>query len=189
MAYQVGEYHIAKNGEMTGPDDLGTMVALLERGFEPEPSKTFHLITPRGTLLIQERFDTAAEAEAAGYGNYFHHEGRDVYTKDSGKEYCPFFALVGAPFEENERLRLPEEAPEPEAEPAGVETEPAGQELDEVVIEMPLDGFTPAALENLCKMVTAKEELIKLAIGAQALPIACGPMLSRGISMTTSSSS
>jgi len=48
---------------------------------------------------------------------------------------------------------------------------PTAPEFDQVVIEMPLTGFTPAALDNLCKMVTAKEELIKLAIGADALPI------------------
>ena len=196
-SYACGEYTIAKNGEMTGPDSLGLMVALLERGFEPEPDKTFYLITPRGTLLCQERFDTVAEAEAAGYGEYFHHEGREVYIKPApnGKtEHSKHFAVVGTPFEQAASEEPAEEAPEadpapvaqaPQAElaeepaadpapeaPAEADPEfPTAPELDRVVIEYPLAGFTPQALDNLCKMVTAKEELIKLAIGAESLPI------------------
>jgi len=42
--------------------------------------------------------------------------------------------------------------------------------IDQVVIEIPND-FTPEALENLTKMVTAKEALIKKALSAAALPI------------------
>lgn len=40
-----------------------------------------------------------------------------------------------------------------------------------LTIEMPLDGFNPDKLENLCKLVTAKEALIKAALGAEELPI------------------
>lgn len=159
FAYRVGGYHIDKEGTVTGEHNLNLMVALAERGFEPEPSKTFHLITPRGTLLIQERFDTAEEAEAAGYGNYFHHEGRDVYTKPAPNrktEHSTWFAVVGAPFEEAAPV-------EPAVAP--------GPETDDVCIEYPLDRFTPEALDNLTKMVLAKEPLIKKALGAEELPI------------------
>jgi len=157
-AYRLGSYHIDRHGTVTGPElSLAIMVALLEQGYEPEADPSFHLITPRGPLLCQRRYDTAAEAEADGYGIYFTHEGRDVYTKDSGKEYCPFFAVVGAPFEEAA-------ADEPEEEPAEEET-------DRVCIEYPREGMSDTAIENLCRMVEAKAELIKLAIGAQALPI------------------
>jgi hypothetical protein len=38
-------------------------------------------------------------------------------------------------------------------------------------IEMPLDGFTPEKLDNLAKMVTAKDSLIKVALSAESLPI------------------
>jgi len=66
VAYQIGpDYHLAKDGTLTGPDSLNLMVGLAECGFEPEPDRTFYLITPRGPLLCQERYDTAAEAEAA----------------------------------------------------------------------------------------------------------------------------
>jgi len=181
-AYQIGpDYRLAKDGTLTGPDSLNLMVGLMERGFEPEPDRTFHLITPRGTLLIQERFDTAEEAEAADYETAFHHEGRDVYIKpapDGKTEHSKHFAVVGAPFEQApEAEATADEAQQADPDEAqALETEetaefPTAPELDRVVIEYPRAGFTPQALDNLCKMIAAKEDLIKLAIGADELPI------------------
>ena len=43
--------------------------------------------------------------------------------------------------------------------------------IDLVTIEIPREGFTPEALDNLTKMVTAKEALIKKALCVSALPI------------------
>ena len=46
------------------------------------------------------------------------------------------------------------------------------EQPDCVCIEMPLDGFTPEKLDNLCRMVTAKEALIKQALGIDGpLPV------------------
>jgi len=42
---------------------------------------------------------------------------------------------------------------------------------DSLTIEMPLEGFTDTALENLDRLVASKAALIKKAIGADALPI------------------
>lgn len=42
---------------------------------------------------------------------------------------------------------------------------------DTLTIEMPLDGFTDAALENLERLIESKASLIKKAIGAEELPI------------------
>ncbi|GHU83817.1 hypothetical protein AGMMS50284_7870 [Clostridia bacterium] len=158
FAYEVGGYLIDKQGTVTGRENLNLMVGLAERGFESEPSKTFHLITPRGTLLCQARYDTREEAEADGYSEYFHHEGRDVYIKtapDGQLEHSKWFAVVGAPFEK----------PEPITE------EPAEPETDLVSIEYPLEGFTPEALDNLTKMVLAKKYLLKKSLGMDKLPI------------------
>jgi len=160
FAYEVGSYHIDKAGMVTGEYDLNLFVGLAERGIEPEPSKTFHLITPRGTLLIQERFDTAEEAEAAGYGMYFHHEGRDVYVKvapDGMSEHSKHFAVVGAPF-----------APE-------AETQVEDADTDRLTLEVPVLGFNPLHIENLTKMVLAKEALLKKALDVDELPIRIGP--------------
>lgn len=42
---------------------------------------------------------------------------------------------------------------------------------DGIVIEIPLEGFTGEALDNLHRIITSKESLIKKAIGVDALPI------------------
>lgn len=108
--YEVGGYIIDKFGTVTGEESLNLLVGLGERGFEPEKSQSFHLITPRGILLIQERFDTEEAAQKAGYGIYFHHDGRGIFTRPvEGKENCVTFAMVGEPFPKAEPTpELPE---------------------------------------------------------------------------------
>jgi hypothetical protein len=44
-----------------------------------------------------------------------------------------------------------------------------------LTVEYPLEGFTPEAIDNLSKMVQAKEPLLKKALGADALPIRVTP--------------
>jgi len=49
--------------------------------------------------------------------------------------------------------------------------QPESDGPDRLVIEIPLEGFTDAALENLDRLISSKAALIKKAIGADALPI------------------
>ena len=44
-------------------------------------------------------------------------------------------------------------------------------ETDSISITVPMNGFTPESLDNLCRMVLAKEPLIKKALGVDAIPI------------------
>lgn len=44
-------------------------------------------------------------------------------------------------------------------------------ESDQLVVEMPLTGFTPEKLDNLAKLVNAKGPLLKAALGTDDLPI------------------
>jgi len=44
-------------------------------------------------------------------------------------------------------------------------------ETDTISITLPLDGFTPETLDNLCKMVISKATLIQKALGVDAIPI------------------
>jgi hypothetical protein len=92
FAYEVGGYHVGKQGTLTGADDNALVAALAGQGFVGE------------TELI----DAAEPDEAA------------------------------------------------------------------LTLEFPLDGFTPETLDNLSKMVTAKEALIKAALGADDIPIQVG---------------
>jgi len=59
-------------------------------------------------------------------------------------------------------------------DPAGdapVEAAPTGDDPDRLVVEVPLDGFTATALDNLDKLVASKAALIKKSLGASDLPI------------------
>ena len=47
----------------------------------------------------------------------------------------------------------------------------ATEEPDRLAIEMPKDGMTPAALENLRRLVASKATLLKKALGTDNLPI------------------
>lgn len=153
FGYEVGEYTVDKDGTVSGEYNPRLLSTLAGKGFEPEPYQTLHFITPRGTLLIEEHFDTEEEARAAGYEMYFTHEGRNIYSKPSGNgEHSVKFAIVGAPLAEEPNIAEPPE------------------EAD-LTIEMPMDGFTPEKLDNLKKMVASKATLIKTALSAEDLPI------------------
>jgi hypothetical protein len=134
----VGDYEIDKNGTVTGEWNLNLMVGLERRGFEYEPSKTFHLITPRGTLLIQKQFLTAEDAQAEGYDMYFSHQGRGIFSKASEKgENYRYFAVVGEPFKQGE----PTEQSEDEVQPEIPAEEPAEAITEEPAPETDPDGY------------------------------------------------
>jgi hypothetical protein len=213
-AYQIGEYHLAKDGTLTGPDSAELLKSLLAAGIAPEsleadlteetpeepaeqpkvavyarfsteakalglaedpgePDKSslprlYTLITPRGEIFITEEFATHDEAAAEGYGEAFSTALGTVYSYGDNRTFALVTAHKAGDWDtttigQDFRVAAPAEEAAPEF--------PTSPELDRVVIEYPLTGFTPQALDNLCKMVVAKEELIKLAIGAQELPI------------------
>ena len=62
---------------------------------------------------------------------------------------------------------LPELTEEPE-------TSPSPQKTDHLIIQLPLDGFSPEKLDNLTKLVASKATLLQKAIGAEELPVVLG---------------
>jgi len=75
---------------------------------------------------------------------------------------------VTGEYDHNLFERLAELGYEPEAETS---TE---ADTDRLTIEVPVLGFTPEHIENLNKMVLAKEPLLKKALGLDELPIRMG---------------
>ena len=63
------------------------------------------------------------------------------------------------------------------AEPKEVETispieeNPRTIDLEHLAVELPKDGMTPTAMENLRRLVASKETLLKKALGTDSLPI------------------
>lgn len=55
--------------------------------------------------------------------------------------------------------------------PAETEVDPPDDLCDTLTIEIPLEGFSDTALENLDRLIASKTALIKKAIGTDALPV------------------
>jgi hypothetical protein len=49
--------------------------------------------------------------------------------------------------------------------------QPESDDPDRLIIEIPLEGFTDTALENLDRLIASKAALIKKAVGVDALPV------------------
>ena len=62
-------------------------------------------------------------------------------------------------------------ADEPTAGTETAEDTPQTEEVNELVIEMPKDGFTETAIDNLKKIVESKAELLKCSLQTDELPI------------------
>ena len=148
FAYQVGEYHIDKTGTLTGPDNRELIATLLH---------------PHKFVPVTTEYETPDEAGI---------DEAPLVTDGQPTEEAPVSeeALV------TEEPTLSEDAPEAEEGPAKADEiveEPTEleTETDSISITLPLDGFTPENIDNLCKMIAAKEPLIKKALGVDAIPI------------------
>jgi len=160
FCYEVGGYHIDKNGVVTGPDNLDLESGLHAlHGFEAAEREYDNPDTYESGLggmtakpSIEELNEFWAESEmrrmkledanVPDYSNRGQYGGDDISAVD-----------------ELQMTVTEEEEVDPD------------DHCDTLTIEMPLAGFTDAALENLERLIASKAALIKKAIGAEALPI------------------
>jgi len=149
FAYEVGGYHIDKNGTVTGPDNLDLEDALHQAGFDAD-----------GDSRHYDEPDTY-ESGLGGMGaiDEFpdidqHHPGAFEDLRMDGREELGLGRTRRENFQGENGMRA-DDIPEP----------------DELVIEMPLAGFTPEKLDNLAKLVNAKAPLLKAALDTDGLPI------------------
>jgi hypothetical protein len=149
FAYEVGGYHIDKNGTVTGPDNLDLEDALHQAGFDAD-----------GDSRHYDEPDTY-ESGLGGMGaiDEFpdidqHHPGAFEDLRMDGREELGLGRTRRENFQGENGMRA-DDIPEP----------------DELVIEMPLTGFTPEKLDNLAKLVNAKAPLLKAALDTDGLPI------------------
>ena len=161
FAYQLADFHIDREGTVTGPENLELFAALAERGFTPE--------APEAPA------EPVAEAEAPTEP-----ESR-TYKAELSDPDCPDRMEVFSAEDDEDAVRQAREFCEGEVvlleldELDGKYDVVRGVDLAQypngLAIEVPRDGFTPEKLDNLCKLVAAKEILIKMALGVDALPI------------------
>lgn len=144
FAYEVGGYHIDKNGVVTGPDNHDLEADL----------QGLH-----GFKAAAREYDEPETYESGQYG------GEDIPAFENLRmDGCEELGL-GRTRRENWQGENGMQANDCESD----EAEP--EESDQLVIEMPLEGFTEESITNLKKLVTSKANLIKKAIGADTLPI------------------
>ncbi len=182
FAYEVGGYHIDKNGVVTGSDNLDLEADLqglhgfeaAERDYDEPDTYESGLGGLSATPSIEEVNDEAevwAEREMRRLKldseNIPDYSNRGQY----GGDYTPAFEDLE--MDGREELGLGRTHRENWHGENGMQASdvPEPDEPDQLVIEMPLTGFTPEKLDNLTKLVTAKAPLLKAALGVDELPI------------------
>jgi len=157
--FTIGDYTVDRDGTLIGPDDTSLLAWLADKGFTPETGN--------------EPFEADAQTEP---------ETSPVVAAEPEEE-----AAEAENLPKPEALPEDESQPEPEAQPetetlpepeAQLEAEPllepeAQPDIDTMTltIEYPLEGMTDTAIINLRKLVTSKEPLLRMALGAEELPI------------------
>jgi len=194
-AYEIGDYTIDKNGTLTGPDNRD-LVADLQglHSFIPA-SEAYDAPVPE--ISDHPNFEDLAmtEEEELGLGQ----QRRDPWGEDGMRESDvpePERRIYQAELSDPEwpdRMEVFSADDDEDAIREAYEYATGDvvllelNELDEnynflravdlapdtmrLVIEMPLEGFTPEKLDNLAKLVDAKAPLLKAALGVDDLPI------------------
>jgi hypothetical protein len=179
-AYEVGGYHIDKNGTVTGKDNLDLEDALYQKGFNAkereydEPDTYESGLGGMGATPSIEDLN----AEAAIWAeremrrlkleneNVPDHSNRGQYDGDDIPENWEDGMT------EREELGLGRTRRENYQGENGMRPDECGSnESDTLTIEMPLDGFADESIANLEKLIASKSNLIKKAIGAEDLPV------------------
>lgn len=180
FAYQVGDYHIDKNGMVTGKDNLDLEDALFQKGFSAEEreydeSDTYESgLGGLGATPSVEELQDEAEILAEREMRRLQLESENVpdYSNRGpyGGDDIPAFEDLQ--MTESEELGLGRRRHEDWQGENGMQPDDyIPDEPDTLTIEMPLVGFTEENMANLEKLIASKAGLIKKALGVDALPI------------------
>lgn len=173
FAYEVGGYHIDKNGTLTGPDNLDLEDALHQQGFDAD-GDTRHYDEPdtyESGLSGMGALDEFPDIDQ-------HHPGRYVnpnapITEAMQRQIDEVIAFEYLQMDGREELGLGRTRREDFQGENGMQASdvPESDEDVRLVIEMPRASFTDTALENLKRLVESKGNLIKKALGAEKLDL------------------
>ena len=171
FAYEVGGYHIDKNGTLTGPDSLDLEDALHQQGFDAD-GDTRHYDEPdtcESGLGGMGALDEAPDIDQHHPGQYADPE--IPFTPEMQKQIDDYF--LGLPMTEEEELGLGRTRREDFQGENGMQVSDVPETYEDIglVIEMPRSSFTDTALDNLKRLVESKSNLIKKALGAETLEL------------------
>jgi hypothetical protein len=158
FAFQVGDYHIDKNGNMEGPGDLNLVTILFAKhGFKASNVEHLEAEAWAEREIRHMNLDSENIPDYSNQGPY-------------GGDNIPAFEDLQ--MTEAEELGLGRRRREDWQGENGMQTDDyTPEELDTLTIEMPLEGFTEENIANLEKLIASKANLIKKALGVSALPI------------------
>ena len=141
-AYQVGEYTIAKDGTVSGPDNRDLIADL----------QGLHSFIPT-SAEYDAPTETADEKETPAF------------------EELPLTMEEELGLGRQRRDPMGEDGMQADDIPEPDEADASQAEVHSLTIEMPKDGFTEATIANLRKLVESKASLIKKSIGTDSLNI------------------
>lgn len=193
FAYEVGSYHIDKVGTVTGIDNRELVADLCGLHSFKAISEEYDeaMIEPEETPAFEELELTERDELGLGkeHRNPVGEDGmqasdvpeRYTYQAELSDPDCPDRMEVFGAENDEDALKQAYEFCEDEVVLLelfqldedyniihSVEITPR---TDRLIIEIPIDGFTPEKLDNLCKLVNAKAALLKAALGTDELPI------------------
>lgn len=170
FAYEVGGYHIDKNGTVEGKDNLGLEDTLHRNGFDAEDREYDEPDTYESGIGNLDALDEYPDIDQHHPGQYVNHDAPITEAMQSQLDECPSFDELH--LDEREELGLGKQRRDHLGENGMRSCDiPESDASDTLVIEMPLDSFTDRALKNLERLIASKANLIKKAIGSNALPI------------------
>lgn len=171
FAYEVGGYHIDKNGTVTGPDNLDLEDALHQQGFDAEERKYDELDTYESGLGGMGALDEFPDVDQHHPGQYVNPDAPITEAMQRQLDEVPAYEELR--MDGREELGLGRTRRENIQGENGMQASdvPASDEDIGLVIEMPRASFTDAALENLKRLVDSKDNLIKKALGTETLEL------------------
>jgi len=164
FAYEIGnDYHVDKNGTVTGPRDPDIVTALFKAGFDAETAEIeAEVETPKKKGIMDIIVDELnANAEDGESWQRLHRTPRMECGDGRWRNLDGTFANTDPDGYDGEA------APDG-ATPTIIETTTEG---DLLTIEFPIEDFTPDKMDNLANMVTAKAPLLRKALGIDDLVI------------------
>ena len=169
FAYEVGGYHIDKNGTVTGPDNLDLEDALHQQGFDAEERKYDEPDTYESGLGGMGALDEFPDVDQHHPGQYVNPAAPITEAMQRQLDEVPTYEELR--MDGREELGLGRTRRENIQGENGMQASdvPASDEDIGLVIEMPRASFTDTALENLKRLVDSKDNLIKKALGTETL--------------------
>lgn len=173
FAYEIGGYHIDKDGMLTGPDNLDLEDALHLVGFDADSDSREYdeNYTYESGLGGMGALDELPDIDQ-------HHPGRYVnpnapITDTMQRQLDEMIAFENLKMDGREELGLGRTRRENFQGENGMQASDVPEPDDDIglVIEMPRSSFTDTALENLKRLIKSKGSLIKKALGVKILEL------------------